>query len=346
MTLRLGVIGTGMIGQDHIRRITQVLHGGEISAVNDANYAVAKQVAQDLPDAAVFDSGQQLIESNLVDAVIVTSWGPTHEEFVLASMAAGKPVFCEKPLATTAEACRRIVDAEVVTGRRLVQVGFMRRYDAAYRALKAVIASGEIGAPLIYYSGHRNPEVPGTYTRDMAIVDTAVHDVDVVRWLLDEELVAIRVMPAKSNRLGKGLQDPLLMIGETESGVLVNIETSVNIRYGYDIRGEVVGETGTASLAGRNLVEVRANGRHAGRVPAGWRERFTSAFDTELQEWIDTIASGSPPTGPSSWDGYAATVVCDAGVLAMHSDERVAVVLGEKPALYGTDGYESNGVMR
>jgi myo-inositol 2-dehydrogenase/D-chiro-inositol 1-dehydrogenase len=322
MTLRIGVIGTGMIGTAHIRRITQVLSGAEITAVTDADPDVAKRVAQDLPNAEVFDSGQTLIGSSRVDAVLVTSWGPTHEEFVLASIAAGKPVFCEKPLATSAEACRRIIVAEVAAGRRLVQVGFMRRYDAAYRSLKAEIGSGAIGAPLIYYSAHRNPEVPATYTSDMAIVDTAVHDFDIARWLLGEELVAIRVLPAKQNSLGNGLQDPLLMTVETASGVLVNIETSVNIRYGYDIRGEAVGETGTAALA------------RPGRVPADWRERFAAAFDTELQEWIDTIASRSEPTGPTSWDGYAATVVCDAGVQSLDTRDRVPVVLGDKPTLY------------
>ena len=92
----------------------------------------------------------------------------------------------------------------------------------------------------------------------MAIVDTAVHDFDVTRWLLGEEIAAIRVIAAKPNSLGGELQDPLLMILESESGVLVNVETSVNIRYGYDIRGEVVGETGTAALADRGLVVVRS----------------------------------------------------------------------------------------
>jgi len=334
MTLKVGVIGTGMIGQDHIRRITQVLSGAEVTAVTDANSDVAAQVADGLPSARLHQSGQALIEADDVDAVIVTSWGPTHEEYVLASIAAGKPVFCEKPLATTEEACRRIIEAEVAFGRRLVQVGFMRRYDAAYRALKDVIDSGQIGAPLMYHSGHRNPTVPGHFTGDMAVIDTAVHDFDVARWLLGEEFKAIRVLAAKPNSLGGTTQDPLFMVAETETGVLVNVETSVNIRYGYDIRGEVVGETGTASLAERNLVDVRSAGALTAPVPVDWRERFVTAFDTEFQEWINALLSGEPLTGPSSWDGLAATVVCDAGVRALHSGERVSIALGEKPELY------------
>lgn len=333
-TCKVGVIGTGMIGQDHIRRLTHVVAGAEVVAVTDANDVVAKEVAAGLADARVHATGQELIASDDVDAVVVTSWGPTHEEYVLAAIEAGKPVFCEKPLATTQEACRRILEAEVGFGRRLVQVGFMRRYDAAYRALKRVLDAGEIGAPLMYYSGHRNPSVPGHYTKDMAIVDTAVHDFDVVRWLLGEELVGIRVLAPRRNSLGGDLQDPLLMLAETESGALVNVETSVNIRYGYDIRGEVVGETGTATLADSGPVLVRSGGTVSVSVPGDWKERFGAAFDTEFQEWIDTLAAGQPPTGPSSWDGYVATAVCDAGVTSLYSGERVAVELVDKPGLY------------
>src|SRR5262245_45144329 len=133
MTLNVGVIGTGMIGQDHIRRLTEVVSGAEVVAISDANSEVAHQVAAGLKNTTVHATGEELIADPAVDAVIVTSWGPTHEQYVLAAIAAHKPVFCEKPLATTAEACRNIIGAELAHGSRLVQVGFMRRYDAAYR---------------------------------------------------------------------------------------------------------------------------------------------------------------------------------------------------------------------
>ena len=137
MTVNVGVIGVGMIGQDHIRRLTSVVSGAKVVAVTDVNAEQAAQVA-DPVGAKVFATGQELIADPAVDAVIVCSWGPTHEEYVLAAIAADKPVFCEKPLATTQEACLRIIEAETALGHRVVQVGYMRRYDPAYRAMKAV----------------------------------------------------------------------------------------------------------------------------------------------------------------------------------------------------------------
>jgi myo-inositol 2-dehydrogenase/D-chiro-inositol 1-dehydrogenase len=315
-----------------------VVSGAEVVAVTDADGRVAKEVASRLPGSTVHASGEDLIADERVDAVIVCSWGPTHEEYVLASLWAGKPVFCEKPLATTEEACSRIIDAEVEAGRRLVQVGFMRRYDAAYRAMKDVVDSGHIGTPLLVHSRHRNPSVPEHYTREMAITDTAVHDFDTVRWLLGEELVSATVLTPRRSRHGGELQDPLLMLFETESGALVDVETSVNIRYGYDIRGEIVGEDGTVALADTAPVLVRRNGTVSGRVPEDWRERFIRAYDVELQEWVDAVAAGRGATGPSSWDGYAAAVVSDAAVEALRSGTKVPVTLRDKPDLYDKEG--------
>ncbi|OJF14633.1 Gfo/Idh/MocA family oxidoreductase [Couchioplanes caeruleus] len=332
--LRIGVIGTGMIGQDHIRRMTSVLAGVEVTAVTDVDVETAKRVADALPGAVVHGSGEDLIADPGVDAVVVCSWGPTHEQYVLACIAAGKQVFCEKPLATTEEACRRIVEAEVGHGRRLVQVGYMRRYDAAYRALKAVVDSGRIGAPLMMHCAHRNPGVPSYYEKESAITDTAVHEIDMVRWMFGEEIVAVRVLVPRKSRNGGDLQDPLLFLLELAGGAIVDVEISVNIRYGYDIRGEVVGEDGTAALGEPSPVMVRGGGRLAMPVPADWRERFIRAYDVELQEWIDSIAAGGPPVGPSAWDGYAAAVVSDAGVAALRGGDRVGVTLMPRPALY------------
>jgi len=333
MTVHVGVVGVGMIGQDHIRRLTRVLSGVDVVAVSDVDGERARAVADGLRDVAVHATGEQLVADDRVDAVLVCSWGETHERYVLAAIAAGKPVFCEKPLATTQDACRRILAAETATGRRLVQVGYMRRYDAGYRALRAVVQGGSIGLPLLMHCTHRNAGVPAHYVAEMMVSDTAVHEIDMVRWMFGEEIVAAQVLTPRRNRNGGELRDPLVLLLEMESGILVDVEISVNIRYGYDIRGEVVGEEGTAELGEPSPVRVRRAGTVAQPVPADWRERFVRAYDVELQEWVDAVA-GDGELGPSSWDGYAATAVSDAGLTALRTGERVPVSLGDRPALY------------
>ena len=198
-------------------------------------------------------------------------------------------------------------------------VGFMRRYDDGYRAMKEVVASGDIGAPLLFHSAHRNPAVPPAVTSAMMIVDTCVHDIDTARFLLDAEVVATQVFkPRRTSRAAEHLQDPLILQLEMANGALVHVEAAVNIAYGYDIRGEIVGETGTVELAESSRVIVK---------------RFLRAYDVELQEWLDAVTAGRS-TGPSAWDGYAATVVCDAGVEALNSGRRAEVSLREQPDLY------------
>jgi myo-inositol 2-dehydrogenase/D-chiro-inositol 1-dehydrogenase len=175
--------------------------------------------------------------------------------------------------------------------------------------------------------------VPGHYVGESMISDTAVHEIDMVRWLFDEEIAAATVLTPRQSRLGGELRDPLVLLLEMTSGILVDVEISVNIRYGYDIRGEVVCEEGTASLGEPSTVRVRQGGMAVDRVPADWRERFLRAYDVELQEWVDAV-SGDGELGPSAWDGYAATTVSDAGLEALHSGVRVPVTLADRPALY------------
>lgn len=332
MSLKVGVVGTGMIGKDHIRRLTQVLSGVAVIAVADIDRDRAA-VAAPL-GAKVYDTPQTLIEAAEVEAIVICSWGPAHEEQLLACIAAGKPVFCEKPLVTSEAGARRVMEAEIAFGRRLVQVGFMRRFDADYRRLKSVIDSGSLGAPLLLHSVHRNASVPaGLYTSDMPLNDTLVHDADVSRWLLADEIAGVEVrVPRRSSRGGE-LRDPVVALLHMTSGVLVDVEISVNIAYGYDIRGEVSCERGVAALPNRPATVV--SDRHGIRqaIPGDWRERFVEAYDQEFREWIKAASAGTA-AGPSTWDGYAATLTADAALRAVSSGSLEPIAMIDKPTLY------------
>lgn len=334
MPIRIGVIGTGAIGREHIERITRITSGASVTVVTDIDPALAEQAAAEAGGTRIAADGAELIAAADVDTVLVTSWGPTHAEHVLGAIAAGKPVFCEKPLATTVEDCLRIMEAEQAHGSRLVQVGFMRRYDPGYRELKEIISSGGIGRPLMMHCAHRNRAVPEVYTSDMAVLDTGVHEIDAARWLLDDEIVSVQVFaPRSTGRRFEHLTDPQFFLFETAGGVRIDLEVFVNCQYGYDIQCETVGETGLIRLPDPARVQLRSGGRIGMGIEQEWGGRFTAAFDVEIQAWVDSVAAGET-TGPSAWDGYAATAVSVAAVEAQQTGGVVDVKLRDKPEFY------------
>jgi myo-inositol 2-dehydrogenase/D-chiro-inositol 1-dehydrogenase len=125
-----------------------------------------------------------------------------------------------------------------------------------------------------------------------------------------------------------------MVLLETAEGVLVDVESFVTCQFGYDIRYELVGESGTAGLGEHPGVQVRSEGRYQGPIPADYKERFGAAYQRELQEWVTGVLDGRV-VGPSAWDGYATTAVAEAAVESQTTGGRVAVELVERPALYG-----------
>ncbi len=332
-TLNVGVVGTGNIGTDHIGKLSGRVAGARVSAVFDVDADRAASVAAQV-GAKPLGSFAEVVESPDVDALVLASPGPLHAEQVLACLAAGKPVLCEKPLATTSADCLRVLEAEQALGRRLIQVGFMRRYDSAYREVKAVVDSGRIGEPLLVHAIHRNPAVPDSFTPDMSMTDSVVHEFDTFRWLLGQEVTAVSVLAARRTpKAAAHMRDPQLVLMEMADGVLVEVESFVNCVYGYDVRCEVVGSEGTVCLENPTGATVTVQGARAQGVPADWRMRFSGAYHEEFQEWVDGLAAGTV-TGPSAWDGYSATALSEAAVRALQEGRRIEVPLVDQPALY------------
>jgi myo-inositol 2-dehydrogenase/D-chiro-inositol 1-dehydrogenase len=332
--VRVGVIGTGSMGADHIRTLSTAVAGVTVAAVSDVDTGRAATAVSGLPDTRISDDPLALITGDDVDAVIVASADPTHEEFVNACLSAEKPVLCEKPLTPTTEGGSRIVAAEVAVGRRLVSVGFMRRYDPGYVRLARVLASGALGSPLLLHCVHRNagsrPDVPSAHL----LTGSGVHEVDIARWLLDEEIVRITVHHGRaSSRVVGRTQDPLFVVMETESGVLVDVEIFVNCQYGYEVRCELVGESGTMTLDQPVGVLRRSAGLLSSDVPPSWDGRFADAYREELRDWVAGVACGEQ-RGATAWDGYVATEVVVAAARALETGTPTTVQLPARPDLY------------
>ncbi len=333
-TLGVAVIGTGRMGADHVRRLHDVISGARVAAVADLDADRAERLAKDIDGATAYTDPAAAMDDPGVDAVLIASPGPAHEAALLDAFARDLPVLCEKPLTPDAASALRVLEAEQKLGHRRVQVGLMRRYDAGYRTLKSLLAKGTYGRPLMLHNKHRNADTPPGFTNAMMINDSVVHEIDVTRWLLDEEITAVRVLrPAPTGNAPEGLSDPQLILFETAAGQVVDTELFVNCGFGYQVSCEAVCEGGTARIGDDHGVFVNAAGQWGGTVPPGFVERFEDAYDRQVQHWVDATRRGEVE-GPSCWDGYAAAVVCEAGVLAQASGERVPVELIERPDLY------------
>lgn len=328
VSLRIGVIGAGAMGAAHIRMLHETVPLARVSEVFDADAVRAGQVAGSV-SARVASSALAVVESDEVDAVLIAAPDFTHAELALACIAVGKPVLCEKPLALTAKESRRVVDAEVAGGQQLVQVGFMRRYDPSYRELKQTLTGGRLGEPRLVHHVHRNATSNTSTTDANLITGSMIHEFDLVRWLLDDEVASIAV----ASPIQDGFRDPQLATIVMKSGTLVSAEVFVNASYGYDIRCEVVGTSGTASLVPPAHVSTRIGGAEGVPVGSDFVARFVSAYQNELRAWTRDALDGVV-TGPSAWDGHMANLVAEAGVRALGSGTVEQIPLETAPAFY------------
>lgn len=329
--LRVAVLGVGLMGSYHAEVLSTRTRGCRLTVINDVAMDRAERIANGIGARAMIDP-IEAIGADDVDAVIIATPGAAHEKQVLACLERGIPVLCEKPLTTDPDSAYQIVAAEQALGRTLIQVGFMRRFDPEYQQLRELIAAGELGNPLMVHCAHRNPDVPAGFDSQMAITDSVVHEVDVIRYLLDEEIAAVSVLtPTATGRAPAAVHDPMLVVFETVSGRVADVEVFVRTGVGYEVRTEVVGEQGAAMIGiGTGLQRTTTDGRRGGRLAPGFQRRFATAYEHELQAWVDAARQGTI-AGPGSWDGYAALAVCGAGVEAIRSGRRVEVQLAQRP---------------
>ena len=322
------------MGADHIQRISTRISGAVVSAVIEPDTARAVAATADAPGSAAFASIEDAIAQDAVDAVLVATPGRFHEAVLVPALEAGLPILCEKPLTPDSQSARRVMDLEQTLDRPHIQVGFMRRFDAEYGALRDLIASRDSGELLMLRCVYRNPAVPDSYTQQMLINDSVVHEFDIVPWLAGSPVVSVEVKYPRRNSLTPAhLREPILVLMELENGILVDVEMNVSTQFGYQVGTEAVFEAGLARIGQPSGLQRWKDGEFRIGDHTSFATRFAPAYDRQLQQWVDAIHDGVLVDGPNAWDGYRVALACEAGVQALDGGI-ITVPNDPRPAFY------------
>ncbi|NNL19131.1 MAG: Gfo/Idh/MocA family oxidoreductase [Boseongicola sp.] len=331
MSVRVGVIGAGIMGADHARIIAQDLPAAELRVVCDATEERARAVGEANGAYDIMIDPMAMLARGDVDAVLIASPDETHADLTIAAIKAGKSVLCEKPLAPSSEECLRVIEAEVGLGAQLIQTGFMRRFDAAYIEMKAALDVGKLGRAVMMHNFHRNVEAPEWFTGQMAISNSAPHEFDIARYVLGSDFRSISAFQGETD----GPVAPVVMVIEGAQGQLVTIEVNNNAAYGYDVRGELVGEKGSIDLGSPVYAKYNLGLQSWERFEEDWRPRFAGAYRAQNKAWLESIQKETPdPNAADAWDGYYATLTAEAGVESLTSGVRAKIDPIEMPQVY------------
>ncbi|MFB9323296.1 Gfo/Idh/MocA family oxidoreductase [Cryptosporangium minutisporangium] len=314
--VRIGLIGAGRIGSAHAGTLARRVPGAELVGVADAVPAAASRLAGQLGVTA-FGSPDELITADEVEAVVIAASSEAHCALIVAAAAAGKAIFCEKPMSQTlAEADRALAAAADVP----LQVGFNRRFDAGFAAAHEVVASGGVGTPQLLRSLTRDPGLanPGAVPPWTIFTQTLIHDFDTLLWLnpgasvvevyaTADALVAPEYKPA-------GLLDTAVTVLTFDNGARAIAEASFSATYGYDVRAEVFGSAGMVTVgdqASSSLTHYGPDGRRVTTV-RGDVELFRDAYAGEFAEFADAVRAGREPavTGRDARRALGVALAC------------------------------------
>ncbi len=326
--IRFGLLGAGRIGRIHGLNVV-ARPDAQLVAVADAMADAAASLAKD--SGAKVASVEAIVADKNIDALLICTPTDTHADLIEQGVKAGKPVFCEKPVDLNSDRIRKCLDVVRASGKPLM-IGFNRRFDPNFAALRKRLHDGEIGNVEIVTILSRDPGPPpidyvkrsGGLYRDMMI-----HDLDMARFLLGEE-------PVEIHAVGSSLVDPAIgqagdvdtaaVIMKTASGKIAQISCSRRATYGYDQRIEVHGSKGM--LRAQNLHETtvesaNANGFRTDPVLNFFLERYAGAYRAELDAFIKVIGGAAP--SPSGDDGLRAQMLADAATQSSQTGQSVRI---------------------
>ena len=329
MSVNFAVLGAGRIGQVHADAIAAVAQA-KLVAIADPMVEAATFVQQKHGcDIRTID---EIATSSDVDAVIICTPTDTHADLIEQFARAGKAIFCEKPIDLSIErvkACLKVVQEENAT----LMVGFNRRFDPDFNALKDAIDHGKIGQVEMVSITSRDPAAPPAdyITRSGGIFrDMTIHDFDVARWMLGEEVESVIATASvlTDPEIGKlGDFDSANVILTTASGKQATITNSRRARYGYDQRIEVHGSTGSATALNTHTANVEIAddaGYHRPPLLDFFMTRYQMAYAAEIASFVDAVEKGSA-VRTTGHDGLMALVLAEAALLSVAEGRKILV---------------------
>ena len=329
MTLRFAILGAGRIGQVHARAVSGT-SGAVLTAISDPMPAAAKSVAEAY--GCAIRSIDEIAASDDVDAVAICTPTNTHADLIEQFARAGKAIFCEKPVDLSLARVKDCLATVEETGATLM-VGFNRRFDPDFRAVRSAIDEGRVGAVETVVITSRDPSPPpadyikvsGGIFRDMTI-----HDFDIARWLLGEEVETVTAQASVlvDPEIGTlGDYDSANVILRTASGRMAMITNSRRASYGYDQRIEVHGSDGMAqaqNMLEANVAIARADGIATPPLQDFFMTRYRAAYANEVAAFVEAVTNRTPPPA-TGHDGLMALALADAAFKSAGEGRTVAV---------------------
>ena len=312
--LNVGIVGVGRLGGLYGRYFLGRISGAKLVAVADINEELATSFADQNNIKRWHTDYHELLANDEVDAIVVATTTQAHKEIVVESARAGKPTFCEKPLSLSIDEALDMKAIIEHTGS-FFQLGFMRRFDNGYAAARRSIEAGSIGTPIVFKSSSRDPYRPSLEYLDPSnsgglFTDCGIHDIDLARWLIGEiaSVYSVGGVLAYPEMKEIGDVDNAIVTLQFAGGQLGVIDLSRSGIYGYDIRTEILGTTGTLKigyLRETPLMTLTKDGVTHDTVPY-FMERFGQAYVTQLQDFVDNVRNDKP-----------APITCDDGIAAL-----------------------------
>ena len=328
-TVNVAVVGTGRMGSVHVRNLAHLIPEANLVAICDLRMEAAQPLAAELGIPRVVRDFHDLLSGPEVEAILCTASTDAHALIVKDCAAAGKHIFCEKPLAPDLGSIDEMLQAVEKAGVKL-QVGFNRRFDKSFRRVREIVHSGEIGRPLVLRITNRDPGVPAMEFMRVSggmFMDMSIHDFDMARFQIGEvdEVYAMGDLLTSPELKEINDIDTGIVTLRFANGTMGAIDNSRNAVFGYDQRLEVFCSEGVAladNIHENTVQKATRDGYHAARLEHFFMQRFASCYVDEVRQFIEAVRDDTP-TPTTGRDGRMAVVLACAANRSMQEHRPV-----------------------